>query len=619
MTDADTLDMATLSPDLLQELFALRDRIAAAAHGGATEQVARFASLIGKNPSTVYTWLRAHAGFVSGRKKRSDAGSTALPKETLHFIASAKREGIRGNGKATLPTAVAMNIAHTNGIDVPVSEGRINALLRAHRMDVQAQMTARNHITLRSLHPNHMHQIDPSLCLIYYTPKGQAIMRDEEFYKNKPASMDKVKLKVWRYVRYDHASGSIDVRYYEAAGENQHSLFEFLLYTWGQQPGRVSHGVPRMLLWDKGSANTSFAIRNFLDAIGVDHHTHAVGHSWAKGGVEQGNNLVETHFESRLRFEPVETVAQLNASAANWVRDYNADNITHVDCRIRRDSGVPMVRDDLWQHIMRHPGALVQMPPREVCQWFMAGQELTRVVRDLCISFAHPELGRSVRYDLRAWAELLGNGDKVRVTPLLMQQGALRIEIERIGAEPLLVQVEPENAFDDYGRPLSAPVAGEEYARAKQTASERAANTLAAAAWGNGTTADDAEKKRAEQARPFGHLNNGNGIVAHSHLGKDDLPQRLLPNAQEVQTPQVVALQSKAASVQIMLTVPEAVRAIKERLGNDAPADLYTQITDAYPSGDVPQAWADQWNVAQTATGTDNATAHVYVPLRRVK
>jgi len=35
-----------------------------------------------------------------------------------------------------------------------------------------------------------MHQIDPSLCLIYYTPKGQAIMRDEEFYKNKPASMD---------------------------------------------------------------------------------------------------------------------------------------------------------------------------------------------------------------------------------------------------------------------------------------------------------------------------------------------------------------------------------------------------------------------------------------------
>jgi len=605
-----------LAPDLLQELFALRDRINAAPHGCATELVHRFASLIGKNPSTVYAWLRDHTGYRTGRKKRADAGTTALPQETLNFIAAAKREGIRGNGKATLPTAVAMNIAHTNGIDVPVSEGRINSLLRAARMDIKSQLAARNHITLRSLHPNHLHQIDPSLCLIYYTPKGQAIMRDEEFYKNKPASMDKVRLKVWRYVRYDHASSNLDVRYYEAAGENQHSLFEFLLYTWSQQPMRVSHGVPRMLLWDKGSANTSFAIKNLLDALGVDHETHAVGHSWGKGGVEQGNNLVETHFESRLRFEPVETVEQLNAAAAAWVRDFNANAIAHVDCRLTRASGQPMVRDDLWQLIMRHPGALVQMPPREICQWFMAGQELTRVVRDLSISFAHPELGRSARYDLKPWAEFLGNGQKVRVTPMLMQQGALRIEIERMGDESLLVQVQPESAFDDYGRPLSAPVAGEEYARAPATASERAANTLSAAAWGDGTTVDGAEKKRAEQARPFGHLNEGKGIVAHSHLGKTDLPHRLVPNAEEVQTPQVQSLQSKATAVQVMLTVPEAVRSIKERLGSASPADLYMQISTAFPAGNVPQVWADQWgNTVATGThGGGNVTE-----LRRVK
>ena len=605
-----------LAPDLLQELFALRDRIAAAPHGCSTELVHGFANLIGRNPSTVYTWLRNHAGYSSGRKKRADAGTTALPKETLHFIAAAKREAIRGNGKATLPTAVGMNLAHTNGMEVTVSEGRVNALLRAARMDAKAQAAARNHITLRSLHPNHLHQIDPSLCLIYYTPKGQAIMRDEEFYKNKPASMDKVRLKVWRYVRYDHASGTIDVRYFEAAGENQQSLFEFLLYTWSQQPGRVSHGVPRMLLWDKGSANTSFAIRNLLDALGVEHETHAAGHSWGKGGVEQGNNLVETHFESRLRFEPVETVEQLNASAARWVRDFNANAIEHVDCRLIRASGQPMVRDDLWQLIMRHPGALVQMPQREVCQWFMAGQELTRQVRNLHISFAHPELGRRASYDLAPWAEFLGNGQKVRVTPLLMQQGALRIEIERLGAEPLLVQVEPEREFDDYGRPLSAPVAGEEYARAPQTASERAANTLAATAWGDGTTADEAEKKRAQQARPFGHLNDGKGLVAHSHLGKAELPHRLVPKAEEVQTPQVQQLQSQAASVQIMLTVPEAVRAIKERMGDDAPADLYSQIKAAFPGGNVPQSWADQWGVALAATGTHGGGV---IELRRVK
>jgi transposase InsO family protein len=391
-----------LAPDMMQQLLALRDKITSAPHGGATSIVNAFADSVGKPPRTIYKWLSDCAGYKSGRKKRTDAGTTALPTESLEFIASAKREGLRANGKSTLP--------------INVSEARINSLMRSKRMDIKSQNNARNHITLRSLHPNHMHQIDPSLCLIYYAPGGgQRIMRDEEFYKNKPAAMDKVKLKVWRYVRYDHASGEIDARYFEAAGENQQSLFEFLLYTWGKQEHRVSHGVPKMLLWDKGSANTSFAIKNLLDALGVDHQTHATGHSWAKGGVEQANNLVETHFESRLRFEPVDSVEQLNAAAARWVRDFNANAIEHVDSRIVRGSGEPMVRDDLWQMIMRHPGALVQMPSRDVCKWFMSAQEQTRVVRDLAISFAHPELGRSASYDLRAWAEYLGNGQKVRV------------------------------------------------------------------------------------------------------------------------------------------------------------------------------------------------------------
>ncbi|MDR2924962.1 MAG: transposase family protein [Azoarcus sp.] len=95
-------------------------------------------------------------------------------------------------------------------------------------------------------------------------------MREEAFNKNKPANYARVKLKVWRYVRYDHASGSIDVRYYEAEGENQAALFDFLLWTWGKQQSRLSHGIPKILLWDKGSANTSHGIRNLLDALGVD-------------------------------------------------------------------------------------------------------------------------------------------------------------------------------------------------------------------------------------------------------------------------------------------------------------------------------------------------------------
>ena len=76
-----------LAPDLLQELFALRDRIAATPHGCATELVHNFASLIGRNPSTVYTWLRTHAGYRTGRKKRADAGESAISDADLDTIA----------------------------------------------------------------------------------------------------------------------------------------------------------------------------------------------------------------------------------------------------------------------------------------------------------------------------------------------------------------------------------------------------------------------------------------------------------------------------------------------------------------------------------------------------
>jgi transposase InsO family protein len=607
-------DMATnLSPDMLQALFALRDSLRAAQHGAATTLVHDFATRVGKNPNTVYTWLKQHAGYTTGRNRRSDCGTTSLPEDTLKFIAAAKREGIRGNGKATLPTSVAMNIAHENGIDVTVSEGRVNAIMRQRSLDAKTVQNARNHVSMRSLHPNHVHQIDPSLCLIYYTPKGQAIMRDEEFYKNKPASMDKVRMKVWRYVRYDHASGSVDVRYYEAEGENQRSLFEFLMYTWGQQPDRLSHGVPKLLLWDKGSANTSAAIRNLLDALGVDHRTHAAGHSWAKGGVEQANNLVETHFESRLRFEPVDTVEQLNQSSSRWVRDYNANLITHVDARLTRESGEPMVRDDLWQLIMRFPGALVTMPERQVCQWFLHGKEDTRLVRNSKITFVHPELGRSATYNLSGWAEFLGNGKSVTVKPLLLQDGSIRVQIDRFGDEPLLVQVQPNKDFDDFGREASGPVIGEAYARPAQTLHEVAAKSLVEAAYGKGTTIDQADELRAKQTKPFAHLNDGKGIVAHSHLGEAEAPTRIKPEATPLQTPELASLRK----VQIMLTVPEAVRSIKDRLGEQAPADLYAQIKAAFPQGNVPNEWADNWGAAPAATGTNDG--HAGAGLRRIK
>ncbi len=521
------------SAEMMGCLLDLRRQLEAAAHGQAGKLVDGFATLHGRSKQTVWRWLAVYAEYRSGRKQRSDAGKTCLPEESVNHIAAFKGVSVRKDGRATKPTGVAMNIADTNGLIVNVGESQVNRVLRSRKLDVKTQANARNHGRLRAECPNAVHEIDPSLCLIYYMGNRQMMMTEAEFNKNKPAALEKVKLKVWRYTRYDHASASIDVKYYEAAGENQASLFDFLLYTWSEQPQRLSHGIPKKLLWDKGSANTSAGIVKLLDALGVAHETHATHHAWVKGGVEKANHIVEMHFESRLREEPVHSVEELNAAAGRWVRDYNANQIKHVDCRIRRHDGEKRVRDDLWQSILRYPGALVKMPERKVCAWYLTGRETTRQVRDGLISFVHPEIGKSRVYDLTQWAEFYSQGDKVKVMPLLLADGVVRVEIARLGTEPLLVEVAPERDFNEYGNMMSAALIGEEYRAAKLTVAEQAARDIARTAYGD-VTLDEAESLLRKNARPFQHFNDGQGIVSHSHLGQGDLPERVLPKARDL-------------------------------------------------------------------------------------
>jgi hypothetical protein len=588
-----------MPPETLVSLVALRERLNAAPHGERRAMVDAFATGLGRSANTVYNWLRDHAGYDSGRKRRADAGTSRLAGDTLQLIAAMRQEGLRQNGKQTLPLTVAMNVADINGADINVSASQLGRLLRQQRMDTASVAAARVTQELRALHPNHVHQIDPSLCLLYYSPAGkQHLMTESKFYKNKFENFNKVKLKVWRYVRYDRASGVVDVRYFETAGENQGVLFDFLLWTWGKQEGRLNHGLPKLLLWDKGSANTSHAIQNLLDALGVRHETHAVGHAWAKGGVEQANNLVETHFESRLRFEPVDSVEQLNAAALNWARDWNANLIKHVDSRLVRASGEPLVRDDLWSLILRTPGALIEMPSREVCAWFMAGREKERQVNNLAVSFAHPELGRAARYDLRAWAEFIHNRQKVAVTPLLLRDGLLRVEIPRAGADPLVVEVEPVRDFDAFGGDAAAQVIGEGYRRTPETAGESVARRLAVAAFGEGTTTDGAEALREKNTRPFAQLNNGKGLTAHSHLGAEEAPQRLLPVAGEVATEAVRAAGRAVREVQAEpLSHVEAAKRLRALVGGAWTAEHFAWLAQRHPAGvqeDALQAIADE-------------------------
>jgi len=412
------------------ELRRLARRLDAAGHGQRTALIDEVAAMFGWSRNKTYKLL-AQVGWTSGRKKRADAGRTTQDEAALTDLSATLRVGLRANGKATMETPTARSLLGANGREFSVSNGRLNTLMRQRQMDLASQRRERPVQRQRSLHPNHVHQVDPSLCLIYYEPDGTQRMMDEaKFYKNKPANVARIEdFKVWRYVLVDHYSATIQVRYYRAAGETTANLWDFLLFCWEARDDCPFHGVPQILVWDKGSANTSKAIQCALHALEVTHIPHEAGNPRAKGSVENANNLVEKLFESRLRYEPIRNVDELNAAALGWMNAYNADRIPDYDARLqRRGMREPVSRFGLWQTIRQ--AHLRLLPDRELCQYLLSAEpKPRRVNNDITISFRHPNTKRSERYDLRHIPEAFA-GATVDVAPLIYGPNQVSVTVE---------------------------------------------------------------------------------------------------------------------------------------------------------------------------------------------
>jgi hypothetical protein len=182
--------------------------------------------------------ILADCGWESGRAKRKDAGQSDVPEAYLAALAALVKEGIRKNGKQTLSVEDARVVLEKNGFHCEAGDVRLCQLLREKNMSARDMKVAAPYQRMRTEYPNQVHQVDPSVALLYYTPQGQKLLGDDEVYKNKPFLEGKEKLKCWRYVLTDHYSGSICVRYYAQAGENVASLYDFCLYAWGKKETR---------------------------------------------------------------------------------------------------------------------------------------------------------------------------------------------------------------------------------------------------------------------------------------------------------------------------------------------------------------------------------------------
>jgi hypothetical protein len=522
-------------------------------------------------------------GWDSGRAKRKDAGATSLDAELLVTVGDMVKQCVRKNGKATLPVNVARSILEARGVTVPVSDSRLRELLRQNHMAIADGKVPAPHQAMRTEYPNQVHQADPSVSLLYYTPGGkQRIIGDDELYKNK--NFLEGKDKCMRYVLTDHYSGSICVRYYAAMGETAANMYDFLLYAWGQKKSNVNifHGIPELLIWDCGTANIARATTNALNAFGVKTLPHLPGNPRAKGQVENANNLVETQFECRLRFEPVTSIEELNDAAERWCAAYNANLIRGLDTRLHRN-GLIIARSVLWQRIK--PEQLRELPDEETCrQVFANGIQTRKVAGDLTVSIVHPRAGRSLRYSVRDLPGVLV-GAELRLQPLLVKpepgkSDFLCIASYEEAGEERSFELEPV-VYDNAGFDLTSPVFGKEYKRPKDTAREKQAKT----------------PESPGLAAVMG--------PAHSFIDPENPFMR-----QSAGTPIEVA--ETVHTHEITISAVEAAKRVKARCGT-VPEGFIKTLREQYPEGVPVRAVDDLIKAREARDGTDETGPGVEV------
>jgi hypothetical protein len=245
---------------------------------------------------------------------------------------------------------------------------------------------------------------------------------------------------------------------------------------------------------------------------------------------------------------------------------------------------------------------------------------------------------QSLSYDLTNWARDIGNGSKVRVVPMLLTVDgiahAVRIELDRLGQAPLVIQVAPEVNFDRFGRPMSAALIGTEYKSAPLGLAGEATKIIAEQTYGAGSNRDTLEDGRHNNVQPFEHYATaGKQISAHSHLGREELPIRLPRAAQEADTPALDIARTLQGAVE-SAPIPLATLAIalRKALSNgetsDYSKDTYAWLKAQFPDDLAPAStvdrlgeFADSWRevlrpAEALATGTNDVRAS---NIRRIK
>ncbi len=275
-----------------------REMAAAPASGGArTALVARAAETLGKSPKTVYGLLKKYAGWDSGRKTRADKGETCVDRELAQLAGGLSYLSNRQSGKRITTIKAARERLAANGygvvntktgeVTMPSSE-TISRAMRRYGCHPDQLGAARPAVELRSLHPNHVWEIDASVCVLYRLKGGGVrLVNERDYNEHKPGKLIEIAgQRIIRYLAVDHYSAAIYLHYEQARGEDARGVITTLVEAISDRGERdPMHGVPLQVYMDPGSGNKASLVTQFLRDLESTPLWHEAGNARATGAV----------------------------------------------------------------------------------------------------------------------------------------------------------------------------------------------------------------------------------------------------------------------------------------------------------------------------------------------
>lgn len=570
-----------MSAVITHELVDLERALRAAPRGQRTQLVEAAAKKLGMSTASIYRKLGDVAVDAPARKRRTDAGKSDLSREEALVISTTLMKSARRNEKRLYGLEDAVDALRASGMikaDTfdrksgeirPLSLSAIGRALYSYKLHPDQLMQPAPVTELASLHPNHVWQIDASLCVLYYLkpgadPKanGLRVMEHDQFYKNKPKNLARIAAnRVWSYEITSHSSGWIYLEYVMGA-ESGENLCNVLINCMQERGGAdVMHGRPEIAMMDPGSANTGAMARNLCRSLGIKVIVHAPGAARVTGQVENARNIIERKFEAGLRFQPVADLDELNALAKRWREYFNATAV---------HSRHGMNRTAAWLRIREHE--LVKVPSVEVCrQLAVAEPERRKVTPKLRVPFQ----GR--QYDVSTVPNVMV-GDWLMVTRNPWANDAAQVvATDENGHE--VFYVVPEVKRDDNGFAIGSPVIGQSFKRHADTPAQTARKEADRLAMG-AETDEEAQQARKDGAIPFG--------------GKLKPYQRI----EDAQLPTFMPRRGTQHDLVLpSIEIPplnhiEAAKQLRARLGDAWTSESMAWLKETYPNG-VPEDQLD--------------------------